>query len=334
LINDTESGGGMRVVRATGFGGPEVLVPGMAPDPVPGAGQVLVEVSIAAVSFVHTQLRRGITPGPPLPEPPYVPGASVAGRVSAVGPGVDSGWVDQRVVTHTASGLGGYAERAVSAVKALVAVPDGLDLRTAVALLDDGSTALGLVATAGVRAGEWVLVEAAAGGVGGLLVQLARAAGARVVGVARGAAKLGHARELGAEAVVDYAEPGWPERVCAAIGGRGPDVVFDGVGGHIGRSAFELTTRGGRMSVHGAASGTATVIDPSEAQRRGVTVIGIEQLRGFGAGAKPRTQRMLAEAAAGRVRAAIGQAVPLEEAATAHAAIEARTVLGKTLLTT
>jgi NADPH2:quinone reductase len=102
---------------------------------------------------------------------------------------------------------------------------------------------------------NWVLVEAAAGGVGGLLVQLARAAGARVVGAARGPQKLDLAKELGAEAVVDYAEPGWPERVREATGGSGPDVVLDGVGGQIGREAFGVTARGGRFSLHGAGSG-------------------------------------------------------------------------------
>lgn len=322
----------MRVVQAMRFGGPEVLVPSLAPDPVSAAGQVVVAVSFAAISFVQTQVRRGFTPGPPLPDLPYVPGASVAGRVSGVGQGVDPGWVGRRVVTRTASGYGGNAERAVAAVEALIPVPGGLGLQEAAALLDDGSTALGLVEGARIRADEWVLVEAAAGGVGGLLVQLARAAGARVVGAARGPQKLDLAKELGAEAVVDYAEPGWPERVREATGGSGPDVVFDGVGGQIGREAFGVTARGGRFSLHGAASGAPTVIDSDEAQRRGVTVIGIEQLRGFGTGAKARTERMLAEAAAGHVRPVIGQVLPLEQADAAHAAIEARTVLGKTLL--
>jgi NADPH2:quinone reductase len=131
--------------------------------------------------------------------------------------------------------------------------------------------------------------------------------------------------------VVDYSEPGWPERVREAIG-RGPDAVFDGVGGQLGREAFGVTARGGRFSIHGAASGAPTVIDSDEAQRRGVTVIGIEQLAGFGAGAKARTDRMLAEAAAGQVRPVIGQTLPLEQASAAHAAIEARAVLGKSLL--
>lgn len=268
----------MRVVQAMRFGDPEVLVPGQEPDPMAGPGQVVVEVAVAAIDFVQTQLRRGVTPGPPLPTPPYVPGSSIAGQVCSVAPGVDPDWVGRRVVAHTASGNGDNAERAVVAVDALVPVPPWLGLPEAAALLDDGSTALGLVEAARIRAGEWVLVEAAAGGVGGLLVQLAHAAGGRVVGAARGAPKLDLARELGAEAAVDYSAPGWPERVREATGGRGPDVVFDGVG------------------------------------------------------ARARVERMLAEAAADRIRPTIGRTFPLERADAAHAAMEAREVLGKTLL--
>lgn len=322
----------MRVVRVMRFGGPEVLTGGEAPDPVAGAGQVVVEVAVAPIDFVQTQLRRGFTPGPPLPELPYVPGGSVAGRVSGLGLGVDPGWIGRRVVTHTVSRYGGNAERAVAALESLIPVPEGLGLLEAAALLDDGSTALGLVEQVGIQAGEWVLVEAAAGGVGSLLVQLARAAGARVVGAARGPGKLALATQLGAEAVVDYAEPGWAERVRDLVGGRGPEVVFDGVGGQIGREAFGAMARGGRFSVHGAASGAPTVIDSREAHLRGVKVVGIEQLRGFGLGAKARAEQMLAEATAGRLRPAIGHTAPLEQADAAHAAIEARAVLGKTLL--
>ena len=309
-----------------------MLVPSRLPDPVAGTGQVVVEVAVAAIDFVQTQLRQGITPGPPLPEPPYVPGATVAGEVTSVGAGVDRAWIGRRVVTHTASGWGGNAERAVAAVEGLVIVPAAVGLREAAALRDDGSTALGLVERAGVRAGEWVLVEAAAGGLGSLLVQFARAAGARVVGAARGKRKLDLITELGAEAVVDYSEPGWSARVRAATGGRGADVVFDGVGGRLGREAFAAVADGGRFSLHGAASGTVTEIDAAEAQRREVTVIEIMQLMRIGTDSKGLAERVLAEAAAARISPVIGQTFPLDQAAAAHAAIEARQVLGKTLL--
>ncbi|WP_342775784.1 zinc-binding dehydrogenase [Nonomuraea deserti] len=214
----------------------------------------------------------------------------------------------------------------------LFPVPDGLDLAEAIALHSDGSTAQGLVEKAKIDSGDWVLVEAAAGGVGSLLVQLARAAGARVVGAARGVRKLELIRELGADAAVDYSDPGWTDRVLEATGGAGPDVVFDGVGGWIGRAAFEVTARGGRFSVHGASSGEVTLIDPGEARFQGVEVIGIEQLFDFGPNLVRWAEQIMSQAAAGLVRPVIGQTFALERAADAHAAIENRTALGKTLL--
>jgi NADPH2:quinone reductase len=172
----------------------------------------------------------------------------------------------------------------------------------------------------------------AAGGVGSLLVQLARVAGARVLGAARGARKLDLIRELGADAAVDYSEPAWTKRVLEVTAGEGPDVVFDGVGGRIGRGAFEVTARGGRFSVHGASSGEVTLIDSADARSRGVEVIGIEQLFDFRPNVVRWAEQMMSQAAAGLVRPVIGQTFPLERAAEAHAAIENRTAMGKTLL--
>lgn len=321
----------MRVVRVMRFGGPEAIVPGEAPDPVASAGQVVVDVAVAGMSFVETQIRRGVDQWHAKPSLPYVPGSLVAGRVSSVGAQVDPAWLGRRVVADTGE-TGGFAERAVAEVEDLFPVPDGLGLPEAIALHSDGSTALGLAEKAKIGAGDWVLVEAAAGGVGSLLVQLARAAGARVVGAARGARKLDLIRELGADAAVDYSEPGWTRRVREAIGGAGPDVVFDGVGGQIGRAAFEITARGGRFSVHGASSGEVTLIDPAEARDKGVDVSGIEQLLDFGPNVVRWAKQMMAEAAVGLVRPVIGQTFPLERAADAHAAIENRTAVGKTLL--
>jgi NADPH:quinone reductase len=321
----------VRVVQATRFGGPEVLVPGEAPDPVAGPGQVVVDVSVAGITFVETQIRRGADKWHGRPALPYVPGGTVAGRVSSVGEGVDPSWSGRRVIADLGES-GGFAERAVANVEDLIPVPEGLGLSEATALHTDGSTALGLVEGARILPGEWVLVEAAGGGVGTLLVQLARAAGARVVGAARGARKLDLVRDLGADAVVDYSDPDWAKRVREATGGAGPDAVFDGVGGEIGQAAFEVAADGGRFSVHGASSGEVTVIDPAQARRRGVEVIGIEQLFGFGPKMRGWAERVMSEAAAGRIRPIIGQTFPLERAAEAHAAIESRGALGKTLL--
>ncbi|MDG4809495.1 zinc-binding dehydrogenase [Micromonospora sp. WMMD1120] len=321
----------MRVVQAIRFGGPEVLVPGEAPDPVAGPGQVVVEVAVAGMTFVETQIRRGTARWHERPQLPYVPGGLVAGTVSAVGPDVDPAWLERQVLARTGQ-TGGFAERAAAQVGELFPVPDGLGLPEAIALYGDGSTAQGLAERVTIGPGDWVLVEAAAGGVGSLLVQLAKAAGARVVGAARGSRKLDVARKLGADVTVDYSEPGWADHVREATGGPGPDVVFDGVGGEIGRAAFAVTARGGRFSVHGASSGEPTLIDPAEAHRRGVTVIGIEQLFSFRPHMVRWAERMMSHAAVGLVRPVIGQTFPLERAADAHAAIENRTAVGKTLL--
>ncbi|MEV6522752.1 zinc-binding dehydrogenase [Longispora sp. NPDC051575] len=312
----------MRAVWLREFGGPEVLVAGDAPEPVPGPGQVLVEVAFANITFVETQFR-ATGAGPYRPVLPMIPGNGVGGLVAAVGAGVDPALVGTRVVTSL-GGSGGYAERAAVDAAQLIPVPDGVPLDVAVALLADGRTATALVRAAAPRPGERVLVEAAAGGVGTLLVQLARAAGATVVAAVGGPRKAQVARDLGAETVVDYTAPGWTDEA-------GPvDVVFDGVGGEIGRAAFGLLGRGGRMFTYGLASGAWADIPAAEAAERGVTVHagslgGPAEMRAF-------TLDALGEAAAGRLRPLIGQRFPLEKAADAHAAMGARATVGKTLL--
>ena len=318
----------MRVVEAKRFGGPEVLVPVEAPDPVAGPEQVVIKVSVVDTIFLDTQLRSGWGSEYFAMTPPYVPGGGVAGQVISVGEGVDAGWVGRRVIT-TLGPRGGYTEQALAPADGLTVVPDALGLREAAALIHDGPHALSLADTAGLQPGEWVLVIPAAGGAGSLLVQIAHATGARVIAGARGRPKLDLARSLGAEVVVDYSQPGWPERVRAATGGLGPAVVFDGVGGQVGRAAFELAARGGRVLATGAPSGTTTDIDSDLARRRELTVTGLFDLR---SDRLRLTERALADAAAGRIRPIIARTYPLEKAADAHAAIEAREVIGKTLL--
>jgi NADPH2:quinone reductase len=179
-----------------------------------------------------------------------------------------------------------------------------------------------------------VLVVGAGGGLGSLLVQLARAAGARVIAAARGERKQDLACKLGAETVVDYSGPDWGDHVREATAGSGADVVFDGVGGRVGRAAFELTARGGQFSAHGAPSGDFAAIDEHDAQQRAVTVRGIERVQFAPADARRLAERALSEAAAGHIKPVIGQTFALDRAPDAHAAIEARSALGKTLLLT
>src|SRR5438067_12507939 len=314
----------MRAVVLSEFGPPAVLVPTEVPDPAPGPGQVVVDVELAGITFVETQVRAGRAPNPAMaPALPGILGNGVGGVMAAVGPGLDPALAGTRVVTST-GGSGGYAERVAVDAAGVIAVPDGLALRDAVALLADGRTAIALMRAATVREGETVLVEAAAGGVGSLLVQLASAAGARVVAAAGGARKLEVARRLGADATVDYSEPGWAALVGPA------DVAFDGVGGEIGRAAFELIRPGGRFSAFGLASGTFAQVSDEQAEQRGVTVLRGARLSPDAILELARTA--LAEAAAGRLRPVIGQTFPLERAADAHAAIESRATVGKTLL--
>ncbi|WIY05962.1 zinc-binding dehydrogenase [Amycolatopsis mongoliensis] len=308
----------MRAVWLREFGGPEVLEPGDAPDPVPGPGQVLVEVAFANLTFVETQVRAGT--GPFRPVLPIIPGNGVGGVISAVGEGVDPGLAGQRVVTST-GGSGGYAQRVAVDAAAVFGVPDALALDAAVALLADGRTATGLVRATRVRPGERVLVEAAAGGVGGLLVQLAKAAGASVVGAAGGPAKV--ASVVGADVVVDYLASDWTSSAGEV------DVVFDGVGGAIGTAAFGLLRPGGRMAVYGLAGGSWAEVSEEDAAARGVSLV-----RSIGSPADLRacTESALSEAAAGRLVPVIGRRFPLEKVADAHAAIESRATVGKTLL--
>ena len=318
----------MRAVWLKEFGPPEALVPGEAPDPVPGAGQVVVAVAFANITFVETQVRAGRSPFPLPPGAlPMIPGNGVGGVVAATGNGADAALTGRRVVSGT-GGRGGYAERAAVQAGGLVEVPEGLAVDEAVALLADGRTAMALARAARIAPGERVLVLAAAGGVGSLLVQLAQAAGARVLAAAGGPGKLRLARELGAEVTADYRQPDWPVALRTAAGGA--DVVFDGVGGPIGRAAFELLGPGGRMLSYGLASGEFTEVSEDEARARQVTIA-----RGVPVTpdeSTALTRAALGLAAAGRLRAVIGQRFPLVAAAAAHRAIESRATIGKTLL--
>ena len=323
----------MRAISVAVFGGPEVLAAVEAPDPMAGPGELVVAARASDVMFVDTAIRsgRGVRFFPI--RPPYVPGSGVGGTVISVGDGVDHGWLGRPVIAHIASAVGGYAERAVVSLEETVAVPDGLDLLLAAAIIHDGSTALRVARLVDVRPGEQVLVLGAAGGMGILLVQLMRARRARVIGAARGAAKRAAVGEAGADVVIDYGQPGWASSVLDATGRAGPAVVLDGVGGDLGRAAYEIMADGGRFSAHGAPSGGFAAIDPADAARRKVTVTGLGDLQVRPGERADDARRLLPDMLAGKVRPHVGQTFPLAEAARAHAVIEAREAVAKTLLT-
>jgi NADPH2:quinone reductase len=320
----------VRAVIMREFGPPRVLEPAEVAEPRPGAGEVVIDVELANVTFVETQVRAGKPPhSSMLPALPAILGNGVGGTVAEGADGVNGGGRAGRRVVASLNGTGGYAGRAVVAAARLVEVPDGLSMRDAVALLADGRTALALARRADLRTGDTVLVEAAAGGVGTLLVQLARNAGARVVALGGQPRKLALARDLGADLTVNYRQDGWTRQVRDAVGDV--DVVFDGVGGDVGLAAFGLLGAGGRFCPFGMASGSFTPVPAEVAQARQITVLppapaSAEELLVL-------VRTVLAEAAAGRIRPVIGQEFDLAEAAAAHEAIEARQTVGKTLLT-
>ncbi|MFF1764188.1 zinc-binding dehydrogenase [Streptomyces sp. NPDC058249] len=321
----------MRAAQVKAFGGPEVLAPVEMPDPVPGPGEVVIDVAYADTIFVETQVRTGWGRDFFSVTPPYVPGGGVSGVVSALGADVPGEWLGRRVTAYV---TGSYAERALAPVTALTVVPDSLDLLQAAALVHDGVTASGLLELTGIDDTDRVLVLGASGGMGTLLIQLAHARGARVVGVARGAAKVALVRELGADAAVDATHPDWAAAARTAVGGspEAADVVLDGVGGELGATAFPLTADGGRFSAHGAPSGGFSPVDPDEAARRSITLFGIGDVQFTPADLRRYMSAALTEAAAGRLRPVIGEVFPLERAAEAHAAIEGRGLVGKVLL--
>ncbi len=324
----------MRAIRLHASGGPDRLVLDELPDLTPGPGQVRIAVEAAGVHLVDTVLRRG-DPGPvslPLPQLPTVPGREVAGVVDALGDGVDAGWLGRRAVAHLGPVPGGYAEQAVTAVDGqLFAVPGHVSAADAVAAVGTGRTAQGVLELEPPSAGDVVLVPSAAGGLGWLLVQAARERGATVVAAARGRDRTARLAELGADLVVDYGEAGWDDRVRDAVGGV--TLVYDGVGGAVGRCALELLRPGGRLVLFGWSSGGVTALDSGDLVRLGITAgwsLG-PRMAALSGGIPGLAGRALDRVASGAWRPLV-TVYPLVEAARAHADLEARRALGKVVL--
>lgn len=310
----------MKAIRQYEFGGPDTLRYEDGPDPVPGPDQVLVQVAACGVHLVDTTLRAGRPGGPPLPALPVTPGREVAGTVSALGPGVDPGWLGRRMVAHLGPANGGYAELAVAPVASLHALAPSMSYE-AVALIGTGRTALAVLELAALGPSDVVLVPSAAGGLGHLLVQAARRAGAYTIGLAS-AAKLDL---VDADLVVDYTDPSWPAAVPTD---RPATVLLDGVGGPVGRTLFEMVGVGGHVVMFGWSSGTPTTFDVWDLYKQGLTV---------SCAIGPRIQRRGLRAWEEESLAApwtplIGPPFALSDAAAAHRAMESRRTYGKTVL--
>lgn len=207
-----------------------------------------------------------------------------------------------------------------------------LSTQQAVALAHDGRTALAVFDRAAVQPDSWVLITAAAGGLGTLLIQLSVAAGAKVVAAARGADKLALAERLGATAVVDYSIDNWEQRVREITSG-GAHVVFDGTGGAIGGQALTAAADKGLFLGYGSAAGNFATVDADAAAARGVTVLGLFDIVAGEVDWSALARRAQADVVAGRLEVVIGQTFPIDQVEHAHSAIESRSALGRTLLT-
>ncbi len=331
----------MYAVRLHAFGPAENLVHEKAEDPVPGHGQVRIAVAAAGVHLLDTVLREGESGPYPAPvDLPTVPGREVAGTVESVGEGVGADWLGKRVVAHIGMAPGGYAELTVTEADRLHEIPGALDAAAAVAMIGTGRTALGVLGSTPLGPDSVVVVTAAAGGIGTLVVQYAKNAGATVIALAGGPAKVARATDNGADLALDYTRPDWPRAARAYLDGQGlrATVVYDSVGGTTARAAVDLLGPGGQHVVYGwsgegLGAGGPLTFTAEELAERSITsgsALGPKLIE-RGGGLRALETRALAEAAAGRLRPAV-QRFPLAEAAAAHRALETRGTMGKVVL--
>lgn len=322
----------MRAVVVPEFGGPEVLRIASLPEPAPGAGEVVVRVVASGVNRADLLQRRGLYPSPPGES--EVPGLEFAGTVEAVGSGASRWRPGQRVMGIVAGG--GYAERVVVHETVAVAVPTGMGAREAGAIPEVYMTAYDAVfRQGGLEAGETLLVHAVGSGVGTAALQLARRAGARVVGTSRTPAKLERATEMGLALGLD-GDGDWQRAVKDATGGRGADVILDLVGGpYLARNQAALAPRG-RHVVVGVPGGARTEIDlrllmVRRARMMG-TVLRARPVEEKAALARAFEKDVLPGFDDGSLKPVVDRIFPAEEVADAHRRMEANRNFGKIVL--
>ncbi|WP_426573537.1 zinc-binding dehydrogenase [Aquihabitans sp. McL0605] len=325
----------MHAIRLHEFGPAHNLRYEEVPTPDAGPGQVRIAVGAAGVHLVDTTIREGRSGGPfPLPDLPMTPGREVAGVVDQVGPGADPALLGRRVVAHLGIASGGYAERAVTGFAALQDIPDGATDEQAVAMIGTGRTTMGILEQSDLTADDVVLVTAAAGGIGSLLVQAGRQAGATVVGVAGGPEKAALVAGLGADVAIDYLQPDWVDQVRDGLGGRGVTLAFDSIGGDTSTAILGLMAPGGRIRVYGWSAGEYSAIPAELLEQHQVTsavVLGAPMMERPG-GIRGLEAASLAALAAGRLVPVINEPFALRDAAKAHEAIVSRATVGKVVL--
>ena len=320
----------MRAIRVAETGGPEALRLEEIPVPDPGPGEARVRVEYAGVNFIDVYHRTGLYPK----DLPFTPGVEGAGVVEAVGRDVDHLEVGQRVAWAMAPGA--YAEAVVVPGWRLVEIPDGIGTDVAAALMLQGMTAHYLVRSA-YRLGpdDVALIHAAAGGVGLLLVQLAAAAGARVIGTCSTEEKARRVMDHGADHVIRYTEQDFRAEVLRLTDGAGATVVYDSVGRSTFRDSLGSLRPRGYLVLFGQSSGKVEPVDPAELAGQGSVFLTRPSLRDYTRDRDELTWRageLLQLVADDRLRVRIHDAVPLDDAAAAHRRLESRETSGKLLL--
>jgi len=322
----------MKALVCRAYGPVDTLVLADVPDPKPVAGEVLVGVRACGVNFPDTLVVQGKYQFKP--PPPFSPGGEVAGVVEALGSGVTGVNVGDRVVALGT--VGGMAEKFVADASKVIPMPSGVDFASAACLSTAyGTTLHALRDRAQMKAGEWLLVLGAAGGVGLSAVQIGKRMGARIIAAASSAEKLQTCKEHGADEVIDYSREDLKDRVKALTGGAGADVVYDPVGGAFTEAALRATAWNGRLLVIGFAGGDIPRVPTNLTLLKGCSIVGVfwgmammrEPARG-----RAQLEEMLGWMRDGTLRLHVHARYPLDRALDALRDIEARKVQGKAVV--
>jgi NADPH2:quinone reductase len=320
----------MHAIQISEVGGPEVLTWTEVPSPIPGQGEVVVRLTAAGLNYVDTYFRTGLYPS----SLPFVPGQEGAGIVELLGAGV-KGWAVGDRVAWTGVGAS-YAERVSVPANRLVGVPEDIDIDTAAAVMLQGITAHYLATdTFALGPGLRCLIHAGAGGVGQLLIQIAKLLGAEVVATAGGDEKVALAAAAGADHVVDYTKIDFVEAVEALVGTRSIDVVYDGVGAATFEGGLQLLRRRGFMVTFGNASGPVPPVAPLQLSQGGSLFLTRPTIVDYIATRvelESRVSDLFEWISEGHLRVRVGARYALAEAAEAHRALESRATTGKVLL--
>lgn len=320
----------MKAVRFHEKGPADVLKLDEVAIPSPSAGELLIRIEAAGISYGDILRRRG--GHYPMPTPlPFTPGEAVAGTVTAVGDDVSPNWVGKRVYGRVHSG--GYAEFGVGLAQQFLRLPDAVSATDAVAVMSDGVTAALILKWIGrLTAGETVFVPAAAGGLGNVAVQLARLYGAkRVFGGASTDAKRQMVLDAGADHAIDYTQEGWSAEVKALNEEEGVHLALEMTGGPVFYETIEAVRNRGRIVNYGNASDTDSPINPRQLLRRNLTLTGFLITGNFLEERVEAGKEVLAFLAQGKLKAA-ATCYPLADAARAHSIIQERASKGRQIL--